>query len=127
MLKNQDKVERKKRRFKNERIKDVILLSALALLLCFAVWKIFFVPANQMKATTVVKTESEKALEELLSEIDGVGEVRVMICNDETGLTSSVIVCEGAKDIRVNTEVREAAATALGTDEKNVKIYLKKD
>ena len=127
MLKNQDKVERKKRPFKNERIKDVMLLSALALLLCFAVWKIFFVPANQMQATTVVKTESEKALEELLSEIDGVGEVRVMICNDEAGVTSAVIVCEGAKDIRVNTEVREAAATALGTDEKNVKIYLKKD
>ena len=46
---------------------------------------------------------------------------------EEDEVKSVVVVCEGAKDIRVVMEVREAVATALNTQQKSVKIYLKKD
>ena len=50
-----------------------------------------------------------------------------MICETEEGVLGAVVVCEGAKNIRVNMDIREAVATALGTKESAVKIYLKKN
>ncbi len=55
------------------------------------------------------------------------GIVRVMICEDEDGVESVVVVCEGANDLRVNMDIREAVSAALGTDEKSVKIYQMKE
>ncbi len=110
----------------NGRIRDVLLLSALALLLLFAVWRIFYDEGGEGEAAAV-GSDSEKRLCALLGEIDGVGDVRVMICEDEDGAKSVVVVCEGANDLRVNMDIREAVSAALGTDEKSVKIYLMKE
>ena len=71
-------------------------------------------------------TETERKISLLLEEIEGVGKASVMVCETEEGILGAVVVCEGANDIRVNINVREAVATALGTEEKAVKIYLKK-
>ena len=71
--------------------------------------------------------EKEQKISQILHEIDGVGEVSVVVCEEEDEVKSVVVVCEGAKDIRVVMEVREAVATALNTQQKSVKIYLKKD
>ena len=62
----------------------------------------------------------------LLEEMNGVGKAEVMVCETEDGVLGVVIVCEGANDLQVNMHVREAVATALGTAQNNVKIYLKK-
>ena len=48
------------------------------------------------------------------------------IYETEDGVQSVVVVCDGANDLRVVLNVREAVASALGTQEKNVKIYQKK-
>ena len=96
------------------------------LLLLFAVWQIFYGDKEESQVSAV-GSESEQRLCALLSEIDGVGEVRVMICEDENGAESVVVVCEGANDLRVNMDIREAVSAALGTDEKSVKIYLMKE
>lgn len=122
-----DKREKRKGRLKNGKIKDLLIIAGLALLLVFAVWRIFYKPDVLSAQTGVSGTESERALTALLGEIEGVGEVNVMICEDEEGVQSVVVVCDGAKNIRVNSDIREAVAAALGTEEKNVKIYLKKD
>ena len=122
-----DKREKRKGRLKNGKIKDLLIIAGLALLLVFAVWRIFYKPNVLSAQTGVSGTESERALTALLGEIEGVGEVNVMICEDEEGVQSVVVVCDGAKNIRVNSDIREAVAAALGTEEKNVKIYLKKD
>ena len=43
-MKNSETAPRgRKRGFKSDRFRDVLLLSALALLLIFAVWKIFYI------------------------------------------------------------------------------------
>ena len=122
-----DKREKLKGRLKSGKIKDLLIIAGLALLLVFAVWRIFYKPDDLSTQTGVSGTESERALTALLGEIEGVGEVNVMICEDEEGVQSVVVVCDGAKNIRVNSDIREAVAAALGTEEKNVKIYLKKD
>ncbi len=122
-----DKREKRKGKLKNGKIKDLLIIAGLALLLVFAVWRIFYKPDVLSAQTGVSGTESERALTALLGEIEGVGEVNVMICEDEEGVQSVVVVCDGAKNIRVNSDIREAVAAALGTEEKNVKIYLKKD
>ena len=104
-----------------------MIVAGLALLLVFSVWRIFYSPKDVETSAFQSGTETERMLASLLSEIDGVGEVRVMVYEDEDGVKSVVIVCDGASNIRVNANLREAAAAAVGTDEKNVKIYLKKN
>ena len=109
----------------NGRIKDVLILSILAFVLIFAAWKIFY--TDESGATSVASTsESERKVCRLLEQLDGVGEADVMICETEDGVQSVVVVCEGAKDLQVMMNIREAVAAALGTEEKAVKIYLKK-
>ena len=72
-------------------------------------------------------SETEQKVSRLLQEIDGVGKAEVMICETEDGVQSVVVVCEGANDISIVMDVREAVAAALGTEEKAVKVYLKKE
>lgn len=116
----------KRKGFWNGKIKDVLLLSVLALILLFAVWKIFYTEdENSLKSVSASETEDK--ISRLLSEINGVGEADVMICETEDGVQSVVVVCEGANDLQVVMDVREAVAAALGTEEKAVKIYLKKE
>ena len=116
----------KRRTIVDGKLKDILLLSILALTLIFAAWKIFYTNESGETATAVSGSESERKVSRLLQEIDGVGDADVMICETEDGVQSVVVVCEGAKDLQVVINVREAVAAALGTEEKAVKIYLKK-
>ena len=112
-------------KLKRLKYKEVLLFTVLAALLLFAAWKVF--GAADKTTQTTALSETEKKLVAILENIDGVGEAEVMVSETEDGEKSAVIVCEGARDIRVLIAVREAVATALGTAQKNVKIYLKKD
>ncbi len=107
------------------KIKNIALFFAIAALLVVAVWQVFLTPkADVVTSAGVSDLESELSL--LLNEMEGVGEASVMIYETEEGVQSVVVVCEGANDLQVNMNVREAVAAALGTNEKSVKIYLKK-
>ena len=91
-------------------------------MLCAAVWQVFL----SGDAKTVGNVNEEEArLISILESIDGVGKTQVMISESEDGIRGVVIVCEGASRLSVLVDVREAAATALGIEQKNVKIYLK--
>jgi hypothetical protein len=109
------------------RIKDIILLAILAFALLFAAWKIFRGGDTQDKTTNIAATENEKRVARILQEIEGVGEAEVVVCEDENGVKSVVVVCEGANNFCVILDIREAVAAALGTQESAVKIYQKKD
>lgn len=124
----------KKTKLSKDKLRDVLLVSFLALLLVFAVWKIFYTPAtsrfssgasgeNATSEASAAANEKEKSLSAFLSEIDGVGTAEVRICENEDGVLSVAVVCDGAKNILVNSNIREAVSAALGVDEKNVKIY----
>ena len=109
------------------RIKDVIWISIVALILFLACFLVFGKEENVESVAMAQMSEKEQKISQILQEIDGVGEVSVVVCEEEDEVKSVVVVCEGAKDIRVVMEVREAVATALNTQQKSVKIYLKKD
>ena len=126
-LVKQQKTPIKRGAFLDRKLKDVFILSILALTLIFAAWKIFYVGENENVASVLSGSESERKVSRLLQEIDGVGEAEVMICETEEGVQSVVVVCDGANDLQVVINVREAVAAALGTEEKAVKIYLKKE
>ena len=112
--------------WRNEKVKDVLLVGFLGLILVFSAWKIFYTDENIINTSTSSQSENERKISRLLSQIDGVGEASVMICETENGVLGAVVVCEGAKNFQVVIDVREAVAAALGTEEKEVKVYLKK-
>lgn len=116
----------RKRNIFDGKIREILLISVLALTLVFAVWKVFY-DGDTKNVISVSGSETEQKISLLLKEIDGVGEANVMICETEEGVKSVVVVCEGARDLQVVMNVREAVAAALGTEEKAVKIYLKKE
>ena len=102
------------------------MLAILAILLLFVVWKVF--QDNPSKeAYTQTHSEEELRIIRLLEELDGVGEVDVIIHEENNQVESVVVLCDGAKDFNVVINVREAVAAALGTNEKSIKIYLKKE
>lgn len=117
----------KQRKVMNGKIKDILILSVLALVLLVAVWKIFYTDEEKSSLSNAYASSTEEKVSKLLSQIEGVGEADVMICETEEGVQSVVVVCEGANDLQVIMDVREAVAAALGTEEKAVKIYLKKE
>ncbi|MBR2023394.1 MAG: hypothetical protein IJ996_02615 [Clostridia bacterium] len=110
----------------DNRIKDICILAVLALVLVFASWKIFG-SEKEVEETVSALSQTEEKISRLLEEMEGVGEASVMICETEEGVQSAVVVCEGANDLQVIMDIREAVASALGTKEKAVKVYLKKE
>lgn len=109
------------------RIKDVLWISIVALLLFLACFLVFRKEDSTQSVALLQMSEKEQKITQILREIEGVGEVSVVVCEEYDEVKSVVVVCEGAKDIHVVMEVREAVATALNTQQKSVKIYLKKD
>lgn len=113
-----------------ENFRNLTILTLVAVSLLLAVWKIFYTPSGKNTTqtsalVTALRTDEEKSLSSLLSKIDGVGEADVRICTADGVIKSVVVVCDGAKSILVNLNVKEAVATATGIDEKHVKIYQK--
>lgn len=108
--------------------KDWLLFGGIALVLLIVTYYVFRDKEEERILTSVQyeQTEAEWKIKRLLEEIDGVGEAEVAVCETEDGVQSVVVVCEGANDLRVIMTVREAVASAVGTQEKSVKIYLKK-
>ena len=102
---------------------EIGLFLSLALVLCVAVWQAFF---KEDKAGEAQGSAEEAKLVAILENIAGVGEAEVMIGVYEDGQRGVVIVCEGANNLSVIIDVREAASIALGIEPKNVKVYLKK-
>ena len=109
------------------RIKDVSLMAVLAIMLFSLAFFVFREEENTGELVTAQMTEREQKVSRILQEIEGVGEASVVVCEDEDEVKSVVVVCEGANNLRVVMDIREAVAAALDTEQKSVKIYLKKD
>ena len=104
----------------------VAILIALALVLIFTAWSVFRDKDTQTDSLANM-TDTELKVARILQEIEGVGEANVIVYETNEGIESVVVVCDGANDFKVVMDVREAVAAALGTTEKSVKIYLKKE
>ena len=109
------------------RIKEAVCMGALALILFGVAWVVFQEGEDSQNLATAQMSNLEQKVSRILQEIDGVGEASVIVCEEEDEVKSVVVVCEGANDLRVVMDIREAVSTALNTEQKSVKIYLKKD
>jgi hypothetical protein len=121
-----EKREKKSSDKPKERIKEVLLLCVLAILLIIVVWQVFG-KKNKNASDAVTYSEKELKMARLLEKMEGVGDAEVMIYEGDNEVESVVVLCDGAEDLRVIMSVREAVATALGTEEKKIKVYLKKE
>ena len=108
------------------KVKELLLLGVLAVALIYSAWSIFHADENRATASNGVMSESEMKVMRILQEIEGVGKASVAVHESDTEVKSVVVVCEGANNLRVVMNVREAVAAALGAKEKSVKVYLKK-
>ena len=71
-----------------------------------------------------MQTSEEDRLAAALSEIQGVGEVTVMISrNADAACCGAIVVAQGAEDIAVRLELLRAAATALDVEEDQVDVF----
>ena len=68
-------------------------------------------------------TELERRLAGILSQIDGVGRVRVMVTENADGEAEGVlVVAEGANDVGVCLQLQYAVQTLLGTEAARIEI-----
>lgn len=102
----------------------MILICVGALLLLFAVWKVFFGSGGTKQTSgNYTPTELERRLSQILSEIDGVGQTTVMIGEEDGVPVSAIIVFDGADGILTRMRVIEAASNALNIPPKDVLVY----
>lgn len=103
--------------------KKFLLISALilALILAAALINSFF--SEESAYGGELKSAEELQLMRILSRIEGVGDADVMITQDEQGVAGVVIVCEGADNIMVRSDVLNAVSTAFNIDKNNIAVY----
>lgn len=118
---------KKENSFLSGRGKDLLWICVIAGVLLLTAFLVFGKEENIQGIGVAQMSEKEQKVCQILQEIEGVGSASVIVCEDEDEVKSVVVVCEGANDFRVVMDVREAVATALNTQQKSVKIYLKKD
>lgn len=98
---------------------------------------------SRPKETLTVQTDSRTAqAERILSEIKGVGEVRVMLSGEDSESESVfssdkkkeassgcsvLIVADGGADSRVREKIVRAAGAALGVDPHKIEVFERKE
>ncbi len=107
------------------RIRDLVLFGILGFVLFYAAWNTF--RKKDSAEESFALSDTEVKVMRILEQIDGVGEADVVVYEAQGETKSVVVVCEGANDLRVVMNVREAVAAALDTQQKSVKVYLKKE
>lgn len=101
-----------------------MLICVAALLLLFAVWKVFF-GGNSSKAASggYKPTELETRLSQILSEIEGAGQTTVMVGEENGVPVSAIVVFKGEDGILVRMRLIEATANALSIPPTDVLVY----
>ena len=125
MSKERTKLEKGEKSTISMRKKELLLLAVIGIILLLAIAFVFGDNKRTLNEAESL-SDNEAKVCALLEQMQGVGDAHVMIYESADGVESVVIVCEGANDLQVIMNIREAVAAALGTQEKSVKIYLKK-
>lgn len=69
-----------------------------------------------------VASEDELRLERLLSQIDGTGQVSVLLSGKEGEYNGCVVIAEGADDVRIFLKLQRAIQTAMNIPAENIEI-----
>lgn len=104
------------------KIVRIILIGLGALLLLFAVWKVFF-NTGSTAASGYAPTEQERKLVDLLTQIDGIDDASVFITLQEGNAMNAVIVYKGTDSILLRSRIMNIASATLNLDKQSVQIY----
>ena len=108
--------------FANKTVRTVLIL-LVALLLVFAVYRVFFKKGESDAGGVYEATALEERLSRILSGIDGVGNTKVLVSEENGKAVSAVFVFEGADSILTRMRVIDAASIALGIGKEFILVY----
>lgn len=109
--------------FKNRTAK-ILLLSLAAFLLLLSVWLVFFGGGKkEERKSSYTPTEREARLCRLLEEVEGVGDVSAMICEEDGVPTGAIVVFGGADSILSRMRILDITARALNLNKNCIQVY----
>lgn len=108
------------KKFLGSKTTRIVLLCLAALLLLFAIYKVFF---RESDKADYRPTERESRLCRLLSEVEGVGNAEAYITEEEGVPVGAVVVFEGADSILTRMRVMEITARILNIGKNDVQVY----
>ena len=84
------------------------------------------------KTFSVTTTDAEMQLEQILSDIEGVGAVSVMISSvstekDKEEVKSVLVVSEGGSNSEIREKIIRAVKVALGVDSHKIEVFERKE
>lgn len=71
---------------------------------------------------SVAVSPAEERLQAVLSQVAGAGDVRVFVHGEDGAETGVLIVAQGAGNLRVAMELRQAAHSALGVELNRIEV-----
>ena len=110
---------------KNIQIVVALIIIAVALIIYSNVISKTKTVSKSGDVSASVMTDEELRLSNVLSSIDGAGEVSVMISKLGENVVGVIVIADGAKDISVRLRLLDATSTALGVDKSIVNVYSK--
>jgi type II secretory pathway component PulM len=109
-------------KWKDKKVRKVVLLVLAALVLAVACYFTFFQPEEQTATREMSTTETKLCA--VLSDIEGVGKISAYVSEDKEGNPiGAVLILEGADSLSVRLDVMKATALALGIEQSAVQIY----
>ena len=77
----------------------------------------------KLAGTEDVSSSLEKRIESILSKISGVGKVSVLLTYAEDSLEGTVIVSEGAENVKVKSNIISAVEAVTGLGKHKIQVY----
>ena len=105
------------------------LLTLLLLLVCGAALILMSYRMSEtetpQRAQDIAYTEGsmEARLARVLSQIEGAGQVEVLVMQNDAGILGVVIVADGAQQLTVRSDLMRAAMTALDVPAESVEVF----
>lgn len=101
-------------------IKHIEIIVAIA----FAVIVLLIYSSSTETRTSSTQTDLETRLECVLSDIDGAGNVSVLINSNNDQIDGVIVVCSGADDIGVKLNILRAVETVLKIPTSQIEILV---
>lgn len=123
-----DKIRKSPLVVKLKKIKNIefilcLFIIAIALLLYSGLTKQSKTDTPVSSVTSASQSSDEARLSEILSAIDGAGEVNVMITQMDDKISGVLVVASGAKDLSIRLKLLEATKVALNVNADIVSVY----
>ncbi len=105
------------------KIKNLQLIAAVLIIaVALVIYSNVALKSESETAAESTMTEEEERLSNILENIDGAGEVEVMISRKGDEVVGILVIAEGADDISVILKLQRATVSAMGVDKSVVEI-----